>query len=315
MFARFLSASFAALALVGVAAADSYSFTLNSAASGLNGTISTTVSTTGTLIGDYDATNNPAGTRTKPGLFGSFGATENLPVNVSLGGNVGGQQTTSSAGTFQLALDAAAGTVSISDYSVDLLHSGPFDLPLSVTLQTESFRTRSPDFLYLGGIPITLPLGNASITSLSAAQVAGASLPGTLTKIGPNRYSFTVTPIVLITASVDVLGNPLSVPGAPLPLPLSGEILLSGNTATLTSVQPIDLTNSAAPGVALPQFPLALPTLSTPANVLMNLTLDSISGGIQGTLNTQALGTLIPEPGMFTLAIATIAAMRSVRRR
>ncbi len=290
-----------------------YAFQINSNTSGLNANVSAAVDTQGTLIGNYDATSNPTGTRTKPGLFGPFGPTENLPVSVSLDGNLGGPQNTRSAGGFQIAIDTAGGSLSLSNYAVDLLDSGSISLPASVTLSTATFRTRNPDFLYLGGIPITLPLGNATITSLSVTQI-GTAAPGTLTPVGQNRYAFSVVPLVSLTATFDFFGNVFTLPGAPLPLPLDGEILLNGTSAMLTSSRLIDLTNSSNPNLAIPQFPLALPTLGDPANVLADLTLDTISGGINGTLNTNALGTLVPEPAS-SLAWLCLLACGNVRRR
>ena len=78
-----------------------YRFTYLPTQSGLNATLSATVSTSGTMIGNYDAAANPTGTRTKPGIFGSFGSTENLPVAVQdLSVAAEGQVATQTVGSF-----------------------------------------------------------------------------------------------------------------------------------------------------------------------------------------------------------------------
>jgi uncharacterized protein (TIGR03382 family) len=81
-------------------------------------------------------------------------------------------------------------------------------------------------------------------------------------------------------------------------------------------VQPFTIANSMEPGIAIPQFPFALPTILPPgltANLLFDLTLDSIATSLNTTLTTNATGTLVPAPG--TLAFLPLAAFASLRRR
>lgn len=308
-----LAATLAAGAATSHAAVGLYDFTYIPAQSGLNATVDAGIDASGTLIGNYNETDNPTGTRTKPGFFGSFGATENLPVDVNtLGVGLNGTLNTDTSGTFRMAFDSANGTVSLSNLSANFLANGPANLPFTLSLSTETFRTRNPTFLY-PGIPINLPIGSASLTALSLVQ-AGPSV-GTLTQTGPNTYDFAVASLVNLTLSANVLGQDINLPGTPLPFGFNGSVTFTGNNALVTSLSPIDFTQSQAPAQTLPQFPLPLPTLdpNAPANVLLDLTLNQIGAEIAGNLQTTAQGTLVPAPG--ALAIGACGILFTRRRR
>mgnify|MGYP007037742785 CR=1 FL=1 len=293
-----------------------YDFAYVPSQSGLNAAIDVGAQAGGTLIGDYDAVDNPAGTRTKPGLFGSFGATENVAVNVSnLGIGLGGNLNTDTTGGFRMAFDSNAGTVALSDLSANFLGNGAASLPITVSLSTETFRTRNPTFLY-PGVPIDLPIGSASVTALSMTQV-GPSI-GTLTQTGPNAYDFAVATLVNVSLSAGALGQVIDLPGtAALPFGFAGSVVFSGETAVVTSLVPIDFSQSQDPGQVLPEFALPLPTLdpNTPANVLLNLTLNQIGAEIAGDLRTTANGVLVPAPGSAVLGLAALLMARRRRGR
>jgi hypothetical protein len=288
-----------------------YNFTVNSSASGLDATLSLSASTSGTLIGNYDPNTTPTGTRTKPGVWGPFGDTENLPVNISLAGGFGNTVHTAPTGAFQLDLDLASGLLRIRNFGSNLLGSGPLTAPATVTLETESFRTRNPSSLYIGGVPIEIPVGSATLSQFSVTQTGGDAF-GTLTETGPNTYSFAVAPLVDLTATFDFFGNPLEVPPTSVVFPLGGELVLSGNTALITSLQPLDFSQTQPIGQALPQYALDLPTIIPPgdtAHLLLNLTLDEIAASLSGTNTLVADGVLIPEPTAALLLLA-LAALR-----
>lgn len=299
-------ATLAALSTSAVAVPATYDFSIKPLQSGLSAEIGLDFTTTGTLIGNYDADTNPTGTRTKPGVFGAFGATENLPVAVSLGVGLGNNVNTQSSGGYRLVVDTQAGVVVIQNYSVNLLSDGPATLNATVGLETEAFRTRNPTSIYPGGIPIELPFGQISLNTLTAEQVGDAS-PGVLTPTGPNTYSFVVVPLVNLAASAAVLDMPFDLPLTPVPFPLTGELVIDGDTATVTSLQPIEFAQELDPNVALPQQAIALPTILPPgseSNVLLDLTLNGITAAISGDLHAVANGVLVPEPAsLFGLAI------------
>lgn len=289
-----------------------YDFTINRMQSGLAAAVSADVSTDGTLIGNYDEKTNPTGTRTKPGLFGPFGATENLPVQTRLGVGMDGTINTRTDGGFRLVIDRKSNSLSMSGFEADFLSGSGVNLPITITLQTETFRTRNPTFLY-PGVPIELPLGEATLSRFDVVQVGDAA-PGVITPDGTGAFGFTIVPLVQLNLTISVLGNEFVVPGVPTPFPLAGTLRVMGDNATIDAMQPIELTQSAMPGVMIPQFPLALPTLNPdqPANVLLDLTLQEVQASIIGTLNLRADGVLIPAPGA-CLALAGLLAFTGRR--
>lgn len=270
-----------------------YDMTIRADASGLSATFNVTANTAGTLIGNWDPNTNPTGTRTKPGAFGSFGDTENLPVNVTLDGVFGGPIDTAMTGSFQLALNPALGSLQITGFSADLLGGQTVALGLSVTLETETFRTRNPTSLYPGGIPITVPLGEATLLQLIATQGAMPGT-GTLTETGPGQYDFTAAVPVELQSSLDFFGNPLTPAPTPVALALAGQIVVTGTSASLSSSQPLAFSQSQDPNTTLPEMPLALPTILPPgstANVLLHLVLQTVSSSVTGTSALSAQGT------------------------
>lgn len=292
-----------------------FDFVIQPGQSGFSATLGVSANTTGTLIGNYDPKSNPTGTRTKPGLFGPFGPEENLPVDMTLGLGLGGSPQSQQTGGFRLTLDPAVGTVTLAGYQTNLLASGPVGLDATLALETQTFRTRNPTSVFIGGIPIELPIGEATLSELTAAQTADPAL-GVLQTLEPNHYSFLVAPLVTLTATLDVFGNPIEAPGTPTPFLLEGEVVVNGDSAVLTSLRSLTQEQTLEPGLALPEFPLDLPTLLPPgdtAHLLLNLTLSDLTFGIDGELRTTAFGTLVPEPG--TAALALFAAAASFRRR
>ncbi len=274
--------------------AQTYSLTINPDASGLAASLGLDIDTAGSLIGDWDPDANPAGTRTKPGLFGSFGSTENLPVDTALGFTLAGDLDTQTAGSGTLTLDLDAGTIVLEGLVADLLAGGAAAIPATLGIAPDSFRTRQPESVYIG-IPVEVPIGELSVTTLALTQTGAAV--GVLTEIDTDHYSFVLVGPAEIAGSAELLGAPIDIPSSPLPLALAGEIVIVGDGLTLMSVQPIDQTDEQNPGEPLPEFPLALPTILPPgetANLLMNLVLERVATGLVGELTLVASGEPAP---------------------
>ncbi len=310
---RAASAALAGFALAASATplrAQSFDFIIKSQVSGLEANATTYLGTTGTLIGNYDTANNPSGTRTKPGLFGPFGETENVAVPVDVNVTVGGDVNTRAAGGFRFSADRNAGVASLANFDADLLSGGALSLPISLGLSFDTFRTRNPTFIY-PGVPLSIPLGAASLTALTATQVGPAGV-GTLTPAGGEVYDFAIPLLVDLAGTIDVLGMTQEIPPSTTPLLLFGQITFDGDEATLLSTQPLALLVEQMPGLAIPQFPLALPTLDpdAPANVLMDLSLSTVEIGIEGALTLAANGVLVPEPAGALLLLIGASLLR-----
>ncbi|MFZ4574597.1 MAG: hypothetical protein ACOYN0_09385 [Phycisphaerales bacterium] len=291
-----------------------YDFTFNQQTSGISGTLSSTIATAGTLVGNYDATANPTGTRTKPGLFGSFGATENVPVPVTLGGGLNGDLDSATSGLFRMDANAFTGALSLTGFEANFLATGSLDVPITVSLEFDTFRTRSPSSTYIGGFPLTLPIGSASVSQFSVRQV-GPSI-GTMTPNGTGGYDVLVAPLVELTLSLQFLGTEFAIPAITIPFPLAGQLDFTGQNAALSSLTPLAFDQSFDIGVAIPQQAFALPTILPPggtANVLFDLTLDSIGAALSAEIQTNATGTLIPTPGLGAVVLG--CAVAGGRRR
>lgn len=300
------------------ASVQQYQFNIVQAQSGVTGTVQTTTSSSGTLIGDWDATSNPSGTRTKPGLFGPFGPTENVAVPVpEFGVSAGGNVALRTAGGFDLDIDASSGTVLMRNFGANFLASGPATLPINLNLLYNAFRTQNPSSVFPAlPVPISLPLGNAQLSRFDGAQV-GPGTSGSLVQTGPGTYEFVVAPVLLVTLEAEVLGTPLALPPLPLPVPLQGTITVSGTSAVLSSLAPLQGGFTQNPALALPQIPLGLPTVLPPggtANVLFDLTLDELGFDLELSNALVANGTLIPSPGAGAFAFGMIV-LASRRRR
>ncbi|MBX3361877.1 MAG: hypothetical protein KF912_05490 [Phycisphaeraceae bacterium] len=244
---------------------------------------------TGTLIGNYDATTNPTGTRTLPGIFGGSG---NNPIPISLDVNVGEESETSPGGVLTLLANTGAGTFAISELWIDLLNEVVIEAPISATITYSTFRTVSPTFLYPGGIPITIPIGNAQITVLTATLGAGDSV-GTLTPNVDGSYTLAGVAWLDVTFDATVLDQPGQGGTFAIAAPIGGTLTPTVDGAMLTLG--ISLSNSSeipGPFPAVENVPLDLPTLdpNTPAKVLLTLEFQRIDVTIASEVEGVAAG-------------------------
>lgn len=291
-----------------------YQFSINQNASGTNGTVAFNALTNGELKGNWDKVTNPTGTRTKPGLFGPFGPEDNDPVPLTLGAGLGDAINTKASGAFDLTIDTQAGTLQMQGFGSNLLASGSAGLTAGLSFQFDTFRTKSPDSLYIGGFPLNVPIGQAQFTKLQATQL-GDGL-GTLTSAGGNLYDFSLAMALEISGEIEFLGNPLAIPAVPLPVLLSGQIALDGTKATLTGSQLLEFANTTPIGQAIPEFAFALPTILPPggeANLLLNLMLDEIASELSLQFNLSATGQAVPAPGVG--AVIGVVGLLGVSRR
>lgn len=286
--------SLLALSLGGAACAQTFDCTISTPQSGVDATITVNMSLPGNLIGADDATTNPADTRTKPGLFGTFGATENVACPITIAGGITDHHLVSRpGGAFTLTIDPEALTADIADYAVNFIADGPEVIPVTVQFTTDAFRTRSPTSTYIAG-SFGVPIGDATVSVLRAVQTGG--LPGTLIEDGPNVYTFTVPLVVDLELEAELLGTPISSPGGtPTPFVFSGTVAVQPDgSAVITSVRDLTFAQMQEPNLELPATPFALPTIlppGPPANVLLNLTLQSVNVALAGTQTLSAGGT------------------------
>jgi hypothetical protein len=298
-----------------LAPAQQYDFNVVAPPSGISGNLAISARTQGTLVGNYDPDTNPTGTRTKPGLFGSFGPTENVPVEVSIGAAIGGNINRQAGGTFRATVNGSNNTIAFENLSLNFLANGPAVLPVSITLAGQSFRTRNPNSTYiLPSQGITLPIGTVNLSQFTAVQTGVGA--GVLTPTGVDTYDFTAGVLVDLTLAANLLGNPLA-QTIPFVLPLQGQVVVQGNSAVITSLQPLNFSQSFNPNLDLPPFEFGLPTILPPgstANLIFDLTLEEIGFEVDLDINLRAEGTLVPEPASLS-ALGLGLTARLLRRR
>lgn len=281
------------LALVGVAsAAQTYDFVISSKASSVDTSFVLAAPLAGTFIGTYDATTNPGGTKTLPGLFGGSTNTA-IPYSATISAE--NESSTPPAGGFSVDVDAGALTVAFSGLSLDLLGGNPLGIGVVFTINYASFHTTAPSAIFPGGFDIPIPFGDTVVIESLVAVQTGSGV-GTLVPVSPGVYTLNAVVPVDITAIATVLGQPAG-DGTPFPavLPIVG-------TLDLTGVPTIELSGSTTTDekvtVDLPPFenlPLDLPTVLPPggtASVLFSGALSSFALSVDASTLLIAEGSL-----------------------
>lgn len=313
---RLFWAILGAVGALRLAPAQLYDFNVVAPPSGISGNLAISARTQGTLVGNYDPDTNPNGTRTKPGLFGSFDPTENVPVNVSIGAAIGGNINRQASGTFRATVDGSNNTITFENLSLNFLANGPAVLPVTITLAGQSFRTRNPNSTYiLPSQGISFPIGTVNLSQFTAVQTGVGA--GVLTPAGVDTYDFTAGVLVDLTLAANLLGNPLA-QTIPFVLPLQGQVVVQGNSAVITSLQPLNFSQSFNPNLDLPAFEFGLPTILPPgstANLIFDLTLEEIGFEVDLDINLRAEGTLVPEPASLSALGLGLTVLRLRRRR
>jgi hypothetical protein len=241
----------------------------------------------GTWIGNYDAVNNPTGTKTIPGLFGGSG---NNPIPFS--GTLKPRLTITDAhpaGTFGLSIDPSAGTAAISGLSIDILNGQPGTIANTIVLSFSTFRTQQPSSTFFGISNVSIPVSNDAITAATLAQSADA----VGTAIADGLGGWTVA--VLVPVDITVSGTAL---GAPFDQVFAGAFALSGSASSSKGGIALSLqaeaneTGAVAPAPPLVAVPFALPTIlpaGSTANLLMNATFSE--GSVTSSLTTTIVAT------------------------
>lgn len=251
----------------------------------------------GTLIGNYDATNNPTGTKTIPGLFGGSG---NNPISYAASFALAGDINSHPLGSLVVGLDEEALQMRISGLDLDLLGATPGALNATLNINYQTFHTQQPNAIFPGGVNIPLPIGNGSVTQFRATQTSAAV--GLLVAQKNGSFNFTAAvPVDLVT--VATISGQTVLDGTPQPavLPVTGNVAATpaGLVITLSVANQATTTQPITNGVFTDQ-PLAIPTViptGGTANVLMSGTLTSVTLASNLDLSLAVAGTRAPILG------------------
>ncbi len=258
-------------------------------------TISILYPLAGTFIGDYDATTNPAGTRTLPGYFGGSG---NQPIPYSSTLRLGDVIDSNPLGTFQLTVNAG-GTCTITNFTTDLVNENPGTVTIDMLFSYTSFHTVAPSSVFPSVGSITIPIATGAVKVATAVQTGPAI--GALVETAPNTYTISIpVPVsVLVTGSAG--GQPFGGDPMPAVLAFTGTLTINGSTATfISSAASTDPIGPLTAPPALVNQPLAIPTVipsGSTANLLLSGTFSEGNGTSVFNISVNAAGTPSPVLG------------------
>ena len=218
-------------------------------------TLNASVPVSGTLIGDYDAKTNPTGSMTRPGLFGGSG---NQPVdfdaNVTVSGDTGPTTTTGSIDLDLSQIDSSLLTVEAMNLELDAATVSGIDSEFSLIYET--FRSYDPFSLYIGGLPISFPIGETQFIRSEISLVE----PFTIFAVddGSDIVFNTVVPVIW-TLEFDPGTGP-QVQEIPIGIPFIGAITESKGVRRIEFGGQSAQTETQDPGLEIGPLPLEIPT-------------------------------------------------------
>lgn len=243
----------------------------------------------GTWIGDFDATTNPGGTRTIPGLFGGSG--NNLIPFTSTVRTTAGVSEVVPSGGFIARFDPDTGRLRIGGLVLDALGTSTGSLETELVISYSTFRTVSPTSTFIGVSNLPVPFDSGSLTGLSATQTADAEAMAARQRGG--TWAFTIEIPVDLTVQGEALGSPFG-GTTPALLPLAGSIRVEGDALVLNANASIQDSTPVPAPPPLANVPLPLPTILPPgstANLLMNGTFSEGTSSSALSTSLQADGT------------------------
>ena len=250
------------LAAVAGAAGVSYDVSIVGSQSSIDSTTDLSVPLTGTFIGNYDATANPTGTKTIPGLFGGSG---NNPIGYSATFDATGGFTTSPAGGFAMTIDTATLSFTLGSLAIDFLDGDNPGVDATLNINYSTFHTQNPTGIFPGGVTIPVPLGQALLTDLTATQT-GSSVAGILVPSGKNTYTFATAVPVDLLATIEANGQVFGGTPVPFALPIAGTVVFGGENVviTLSGTNTFEQTQPIDPPATFADQAIDLPTVLPP---------------------------------------------------
>jgi hypothetical protein len=254
-------------------------------------TTSISVPVVGDWIGNHDATLNPGGTRTLPGLFGGSGNVA-IPYSGS-GRSLIELPAATPIGGFSLWFDDATAQLRMNFLVVDALAGRAGTVQSSLVVTYGNFRTVAPTSTYPGASNLALPLEDGVLTTVEATQTDEAST--TATPAGAAQWDFTMNVPVQVRVVGTVMGDPFE-SSEPATLALQGRIDLSQGSLAITAQGSVSETVPVPPPAPLVREPMSIPTIlpaGATANLLVNGTFAQGSSTTTASASLQATGRRI----------------------
>jgi hypothetical protein len=291
-----------AIAIVAVLGSTSASFSAErgfdcafDASSVINANAGVSLPLVGSWIGDFDAATNPTGTQTRPGLFGGSGNVA-IPFSSVVNPAVVADGAIPTGG-FGLRYDDVTGVMTVDGFSLDLFGKDAADLVANLTLTYSSFRTFTPNSLYIGVNGLTIPLPVGELSKIAAAQTGPAG--GIAVPQGDGTSTFSIVVPCDFTLQASAVGQAFDqvIPAA---FVLAGRIEPKGGGVQLTTTVAFEQSTEIPAGLpALESQPFGLPTILPPgatANLLITGEFGAGSASIafDGTLIATGTPTAVP---------------------
>ena len=252
----------------------------------------------GTLIGNWDATANPTGTRTLRGLGGGNPNTDNQTIDYTA--DLAAQLLADRVptGGFNVRIPTNGDQAAVNGLGFDLLAGEPLDLTVTLDLVFQTFRTRQPNAFFIGSASFPpIPIANGQVTALRIEQAGDA--PAVVTPMPGGGSAFAAMVPVNVVVQVSVLGQPLVDQSLPAMLPVSGTVGM-GPGAPGASIS--FKTGFATALPELPAFsdqPIGVPTYAPPgstANLLFSGQFDGPSSTLGIDIAVDLALTSAPVP-------------------
>lgn len=254
-------------------------------------TTNISVPVVGDWIGSHDATLNPGGTRTLPGLFGGSG---NLAIPYSGSGrSLIELPSATPIGGFSLWFDEATAQLRMNFLLVDALAGRTAAVQSSLVVTYGNFRTVAPTSTYPGASNLALPLEDGVVTVVEATQTGEAMT--TATPAGAAQWDFILNVPVQVRVAGTVMGDPFE-SAEPATLSLQGQIDLRQGTLRVSGQGAVSETVAVPPPAPLVRQPMGIPTILPPgatANLLVNGTFAQGSSTTTASANLAATGRRI----------------------
>jgi hypothetical protein len=261
---------------------------VDSAQSSIDGSFQQSIYMLGSLIGNWDAKANPEGTTTLPGYWGGSG---NNVIGCNITPSLGGAYYSPCFGELDVEVDLVNDGMTITGLRIEAFEESPATFPVTLGLLYETFRTQQPSSLYIGDIPLEIPIGEGSLTMLKFQQELEVST--VLTIIDEQTWSYSADIPVTITFEAVVLDTstgPIVSPGI---LQLSGTVEQTASQLTLTGTSTFKSNEVIeSPPIAFDDIPFDVPTI-IPAGEIAHLLLSAAaeSATISNAVNIQIVAS------------------------
>lgn len=259
---------------VSTAGAQTYEVVMDEKSSQAILNIGLSVPLAGSFIGNYDATTNPGGTRTLPGVFGGSG-NQPIPFSADVSASLDGNEVPT--GSMKVVMGSGP-LFLMTDMVLDVLGGGTAPILAGAELTFSTFRTFSPNSLYPGGppFPITLPIGGITEFRFEQTMMAtGVMLPG------ENHDTFFVLVPARLTFEMQILDTTIGGEPIDVLLPSFGKIERNGDSISMWFSASDSGSNVwSIPIDPLVNEPVELPTILPPgqtANLLFNGEFEDVS--------------------------------------